>query len=441
MMSRRTTRTALVTVAVAGLASGCLSSGSDTGGGDGGGATAEGPGKSTVEVMYGFGQQQETAFQKDVEGFAAKNGFKVKFTKAGSWDTEIRARVAGGSPPDVGLFPQPGVMCDLARQNKVLTYDDETVNKTKETLVPGFVESGSCEGKVYGLPSAVSVKSLIWYDQPAFKAAGATPPETMDELLALTDKLRGEGKTPWCIAAESGQATGWPITDWIEDLVLREAGPENYDKWVKGELKFNSPEVKPAFEYFQKIAFTKGNVLGGTKAIVATNFQTGGNALFKQPPGCYLFKQATFIAGAGGFPDAVLKQLDTKVGVMAFPAKEAGNNPTLVAGDLAAAFNNDANTLKVRNFIASKDNGIEVAKAGYLSPHKTFDVSLYPNKTIQKIASEVLYTSTAARFDGSDLMPAKVGAGTFWTEPVKWLSGQQDLDATLEKIDASFPKR
>jgi len=222
--------------------------------------------------------------------------------------------------------------------------------------------------------------------------------------------------------------------------VLREAGPENYDNWVKGELKFNSPEVKPAFDYFEKIAFTKGNVLGGQKAIVSTNFQTGGNALFKNPPGCYLFKQATFIAGAGGFPDEVLSQLDTKVGVMAFPAKEAGNNPTLVGGDLAAAFNNDANTLKMRNFVASKDNGTEVAKAGYLSPHKTFDVSLYPNKTIQKIAGDVLYKSTAARFDGSDLMPAKVGAGTFWTETVKWIAGQEDQAQMLDKIDASFPK-
>jgi alpha-glucoside transport system substrate-binding protein len=440
MRGKRLARAVAVSGAVTVAVSGCLSSGDTGGGGGDGGATAEGPGKGTVEVMYGFSNVQETSFKKDLEKFASANGFKVKFTKAGSWDTEIRARVAGGSPPDVGLFPQPGVMCDLARQNKIQTYDDATVNTTKETLVPGFVESGSCEGKVYGLPSAVSVKSLIWYDQPAFKAVGATPPETMDELVALTDKLRNDGKTPWCIAAESGQATGWPITDWIEDLVLRTAGPENYDKWVKGELKFTSPEVKEAFDYFQKIAFTKGNVLGGTKAIVATNFQTGGNALFKQPPGCYLFKQATFVAGAGGFPDQVLKQLDTKVGVMAFPAKEAGNNPTLVAGDLAAAFNNDANTLKMRNFIASKENGIEVAKSGFLSPHKTFDVSLYPNETTKKIASEVLYTSTAARFDGSDLMPAKVGAGTFWTEPVKWLSGQQELDETLEKIDASFPK-
>ena len=178
-------------------------------------------------------------------------------------------------------------MCDLAKQKKVLAYDDATVSTAdSQTLVPGFVGAGTCpDGKVYGLPVGRQRQ------EPAVvRPAGlqgrrlhrADHPGRADR--AHRQDPRSQGKTPWCIAAESGQATGWPITDWIEDLVLRLAGPENYDKWVTGELKFNSPEIKPAFEYFQKIAFTDGNVLGGTKAIVATNFQTGGNALFEAAP-------------------------------------------------------------------------------------------------------------------------------------------------------------
>jgi alpha-glucoside transport system substrate-binding protein len=438
MLYRKAGLTALIGIAVAGLASGCLSSNSGAGPSAG---TASGPGKSTIEVMYGLGPDSEPAFKLDVEKWAKDNGITVKFTKAASWDTEIRTRVQGGNAPDVGLFPQPGLMCDLAKQKKLVPFDAATVTTNKETLVPGIVEAGTCaDGQVYGLPNEVSVKSVLWTDAPAFKAAGYTAPKTLDELLALTEKIKADGKTPWCIAAESGAATGWPITDWLEDLVLRFAGPENYDKWVKGELKNTSPEIKPAWEYFQKIAFGEGYVRGGTKSIVATNFQTGGNAMFTQPPGCFLFKQATFVANKGGFPDAVIAKLDTETGPLAFPAKTEGDLPVLIGGDLAAAFNNDANTLKLRNFIASKENGVEQAKAGAFSAHKTADVSLLPNKTLQTIASEVLYKATAARFDGSDLMPAKVGAGTFWTEPVKWLSGQQDLDTTLNNIDDSFPK-
>jgi alpha-glucoside transport system substrate-binding protein len=438
MLNRKAGLTALIGIAVAGLASGCLSSNSGSGPSAG---TASGPGKSTIEVMYGLGPDTEPGFKLDVEKWAKDNGITVKFTKAASWDTEIRTRVQGGNAPDVGLFPQPGLMCDLAKQKKLVPFDAGTVTTNKETLVPGIVEAGTCaDGQVYGLPNEVSVKSVLWTDAPAFKAAGYTAPKTLDELLALTEKIKADGKTPWCIAAESGAATGWPITDWLEDLVLRFAGPENYDKWVKGELKNTSPEIKPAWEYFQKIAFGEGYVRGGTKSIVATNFQTGGNAMFTQPPGCFLFKQATFVANKGGFPDAVIAKLDTETGPLAFPGKTEGDLPVLIGGDLVAAFNNDANTLKLRNFIASKENGVEQAKKGAFSAHKTSDVSLLPNKTLQTIASEVLYKATAARFDGSDLMPAKVGAGTFWTEPVKWLSGQQDLDTTLNNIDDSFPK-
>jgi alpha-glucoside transport system substrate-binding protein len=439
MINRRATITVMVGLGVAGLASGCLSSGS-TGNSSNGSASA-GPGKTTVSVMYGLGPDTEPGFKVDVKKWAAANGITVDFIKAGSWDTEIRTRVQGGNPPDVGLFPQPGLMCDLAKQNKLVPYDAATVATDKATLIPGVVEAGTCaDGKVYGLPNEVSVKSVLWTDAPAFKAAGYTAPKTLDELLALTAKIKADGKTPWCIAAESGAATGWPITDWIEDLVLRIAGPANYDKWVKGELKFNSPEIKPAFEYFQKIAFGPGYVRGGTQSIVATNFQTGGNALFAKPPGCFLFKQATFVANKGGFPDAVIAQLDTETGPLPFPPKTVGDNPVEIAGDIAAAFNNDPNTLKLRNFIASKENGTQQMKNGAFSPHKTADVSLLPNKTLQTIATEVLYKASVARFDGSDLMPAKVGAGSFWTEPVKWLSGQQDLNTTLNNIDASFPK-
>lgn len=440
MINRRATTTAIAALGVAGLASGCLSS-SPSENANSDGSAASGPGKTTISVMYGLGPDTEPGFKADVEKFAAANGITVEFIKAAAWDTEIRTRVSGGNPPDVGLFPQPGLMCDLAKQGELIPYDAATVATNKETLVPGVIEAGTCaDGKVYGLPNEVSVKSVLWTNAPAFKAAGYTAPTTLDELITLTDTIKADGTAPWCIAAESGGATGWPVTDWIEDLVLRFAGAENYDKWVTGELKNNSPEIRPAWEYFERIAFTDGNVRGGTKSIAATNFQTGGNAMFDEPAGCYLFKQATFIANKGGFPDTVIAELDTKTGPLPFPAKTVGDNAVLIGGDIAAAFNNDANTLKLRNFIASKENGTEQAKAGAFSPHTSADVTLLPNKTLQTVASEVLYKATVARFDGSDLMPAKVGAGTFWSEPIKWISGQQDLDTTLNNIDDSFPK-
>ena len=171
MINRRSTVTALVGIGVAGLAAGCLSS--NSGGSTSNGSAASGPGKSTIEVMYGLGPDTEPGFKADVSAWAAQNNITVKFTKSASWDTEIRTRVQGGNPPDVGLFPQPGLMCDLAKQKKLVPFDDATVKTDEATLVPGFVQAGTCaDGKVYGLPNEVSVKSILWTDAPAFKAAG-----------------------------------------------------------------------------------------------------------------------------------------------------------------------------------------------------------------------------------------------------------------------------
>ncbi len=139
MITRRAAGAAIAAAAVAGLASGCLSSSST--GGSGNGAAASGAGKSTVEVMYAFSNEQETAFQKDVNTYAKSIGVTVKFTKAGSWDTEINARVSGGTPRR-GPVPQPGLMCDLAKQDKLIPYDDATVATDKATLVNGFVDAG-----------------------------------------------------------------------------------------------------------------------------------------------------------------------------------------------------------------------------------------------------------------------------------------------------------
>jgi len=422
------------TVALATTA--CLSSGSSSEDSSGGEAATA---KKTVEIMYGFSNEQGTAFKTDVSRYAKTLGVTMKYSYVSSFDTLIRSRVQGNNAPDLAMFPQPGVLRTIAETGKMQPFEDATVAKLKETVVPGFIEGATFKGKTYGAPGNVSVKSLVWYDKPAFKAAGYTIPKTIDELNTLTDKIRTGGKTPWCIGVEAGTGTGWVITDWVEDLVLRYGGVETYDKWVAGETKFSDPVVKQAFEEFGKIALTPGNVLGGRKGIVSNPFITSGNPMFKKPPGCYLHRQATFIQGQGGFPDAVRAKLDTEVGVFPFPPAKVGEDPVLVAGDLIGSFTKDTNVTKIRDYIASAEFGKESAKAGFFSPHKNADVKLLPNNTLRQIA-KILYGATAARFDGSDVMPPKVGAGSFWRQPVAWVSGSQDLDATLKNIDASFPK-
>ena len=432
------TKAAATVGAVALLTSGCLSSGDSTSSDGGTGGTA----KKEVSIMFGFGGDQTQGFKDSLDPWAKTNGITIKYTQASSFDTLIRSAVAGNNAPDIALFPQPGLLKDLQKQGKLQPLDDVLdMTKLKASIVPGFLDAALVGGKYYGVPVSMNIKSLVFYNKPVFTAGGYTVPTTIDELIALTDKIKASGKTPWCIGLESGAATGWPGTDWIEELVLKQSGPDVYDKWVNHTVKFSDPPIKTAFDTYAKIALTEGNVLGGAKSIVSTGFQTAANPMFTSPPGCFLHKQGNFVTQKGFLSESVRSKIDTNLGVFPFPKGEF--DTVEGGGDVAALFTKgDANVTKVLKAITEDPTFGAVwagpSDRGFLSPHKDFDVSKYGNETVRSIA-KIAYTASGIRFDGSDSMPAKVGAGSFWKGMVAFTSGQQDVATTLKQIDESWP--
>ena len=438
MRGRTLTKATATAGAVALLTSGCLSSGSSTSSGDKSGGTA----KTTVTIMFGFGGDQTQGFKDSLEPWAKTNNIKINYIQASAFDTQIRSSVAGNNAPDIAFFPQPGLLKDLQKQGKLQPLDDVLdMTKLQASIVPGFLDAAAVDGKHYGVPVSMNIKSLVFYNKPAFTAAGYKVPTTIDELMALSDQIKASGTTPWCIGLESGAATGWPGTDWIEELVLKQAGPDVYDKWVNHTVKFEDPQIKAAFETYAKIALTKGNVFGGSKSIVSTAFGTAANPMFTKPPGCFLHKQGNFVTQKGFLDEAIRANIDTNLGVFPFPK---GQFDTVEGGgDIAALFTKgDSNVNKVLKAITEDPTFGAVwagpSDRGFISPHKDFDVSKYGNETTRSIA-KIAYTATGIRFDGSDSMPAKVGAGSFWKAMVAYTSGQQDLATTLKQIDDSWP--
>jgi alpha-glucoside transport system substrate-binding protein len=289
----------------------------------------------------------------------------------------------------------------------------------------------------------MAVKSLLWHPSPEFKEAGYEIPETHQELVELEDKIIADGKTPFCLGYESGQATGWVGTDWLEEYMLRTAGPEAYDKWVTHEIKFDSPEVKEAAEKYAEIAFKDKAVLGGREAILSTAFTDAGNPMFNDPPGCFMYRQGNFAAGL--FPDTVKADLAAHVDVAYYPPVEGGydGKPLLGGGDIASLFDDSKDSqaaVATLEFLASDEFGGPWAKAGgWLSPHKTFDEMQYADEITRRIAS-LAAEADVFRYDASDLMPAVVGAGTFWRGMSEWTSGEKELDQVLKEIDESWPE-
>jgi alpha-glucoside transport system substrate-binding protein len=194
------------------FASACLSE--EGGGGGGGGGEAE-AGDKQIEIMYGFGGDQSKGFEQGMAEFIQSSGINIKFTDASqSFDTLIRPRVQGNNPPDIALFPQPGLMLDFARQGKLQDLGGMlNMDSLRASLVPGILDTGTLEGKTYGVPMSMNVKSLVWYPKKAFEAKGYKTPTTIAELEALTNQIKADGTTPWCVGLESAAATGWVGTD------------------------------------------------------------------------------------------------------------------------------------------------------------------------------------------------------------------------------------
>lgn len=394
----------------------------------------------SVTIWSSLDQPVQDGLEKTLTEKAKAKGIKIKWQKVNNLNQLIMQKIQANDVPDIAFIPQPGVVGDIVKRKKAFALDD-VVDKSalESSMTPGTLDSGTVDGKLYGLLVSMNVKSLVFYPKKAFEAAGYKAPTTIDELNALTDQIKSDGNTPWCMGVESDTSTGWPATDWFEDLVMRYGGADEYNKWVKNETKFDSPVVKEAAAEFEKLMFTDGNVLGGRKAIASTNFGTAGNPMFDAKPGCFMYKQGSFITGF--FPKAINADLDANVGVFGFPPAEAGGeNPVLGGGDMATMLDDSKSTKDVMKLLSATDIGNEAAKtSSFISPHKDFDLANYPNDLTRQYA-KVAYDSTAFLFDGSDQMPGEVGAGTFWKDMTAWISGDESLDEALKNIDSSWPQ-
>lgn len=394
----------------------------------------------TVTIWMSVDQPVFDGLKKTMQEKAKAEGITVKMSKVTDINSIIMTKIQANDAPDIALIPQPGVVKTIVDRHKAFPLDDVVdMDALKSNMLPGALDAGTVDGKLYGLLTSANVKSLVFYNKKAWDKAGYPIPKSIDELNALTEQIKSDGGVPWCFGIESDTATGWPATDWFEELVMKYGGADQYNAWVSHDVKFDSSLVRQAAEEFQKLILTQGNTVGGGKAIASTNFGDADNPMWQDKPGCWMEKQGSFITAF--FPPEVVKNFDSEVGVFGFPPATAGEKaPVLGGGDMATLLNDSDSAKKAMKLLSETDIGDEAAKNGssFLSPHTDFDASLYTNP-LTKVASEVANQGSALLFDGSDQMPGEVGAGSFWKEVTKWITGQQDLDATLKNIDDSWP--
>lgn len=398
----------------------------------------------TLKIFGPWRGEDQAIFENVLAYFTAATGVKVDYSSSENYEQQIVIDTQAGSPPDVAILPQPGLIGDLVAKGFVKPLGDDDKAWLEQNYAAGdsWAALGTFKGPdgksaLYAFPYKADVKSLVWYSPDNFKDAGYTVPQTMEELKALTDKIVADGGTPWCIGLGSGGATGWPATDWVEDLMLRTQSPETYDKWVTHQIPFDDPAVLGAIDEFGYFAKNEKYVAGGVGAVATTDFRDSPDGLFSSPPQCYLHRQASFIPTF--FPDGV------KVGEDAdffyFPAYADKNlgKPVLGAGTLAfITKDSDAARAFIKFLETPIAHEVYMAQGGFVTPLKSVNPDLYANGALKK-QGEILTNATTFRFDGSDLMPGAVGAGSFWTGMVDYVGGKSAAEVA-KAIDASWPK-
>ena len=308
---------------------------------------------------------------------------------------------------------------------------------TSNDFIAGWDGYSTVDGTIYGIPGRSNIKSMVWYSPSAFADAGYEVPTTLEDMKALSDKIVEDGGTPWCVGAESGVATGWVLTDWMEDFMLRINGEDVYDQWVNHEIPFNDPKVAAVAdavgEYVKNPDYLGGE--NAVKAIATTKFQDGGLPIVTGD--CYMHRQASFYNGL--WPEGTTVAPDGDVYFFYLPSPADGPKYLLGAGDIYAAGTDKPETFDVLRYTGSSDYQLFMINSrNELSPRTDIDTAAIEDEFTRAIA-ELQLGADVFRFDGSDQMPGAVGSGTFWTEITAWVIGSEDTKTMLDNIEASWP--
>ena len=382
----------------------------------------------TVEVLGSWTGEELAAFRAALAPWEERTGVSVDYSSTRDLTGVLQRRIAAGSPPDLAGLAGPAQMRELARSGALKDLGDVLdLGAYRSEVAPTFIELGTVDGRLVGIFLRSTVKGLVWYDPVVFQLG---TPHTWDELQRMAAQARDRATSEWCVGLASLESSGWPGTDLVEQFLLRQGGPDAYDEWVAGDLRWTSNEVRRAFEsYGQMVA--EGSVHDGVLGALRTDFGTAGAPLFSDPPGCLFLVQGSFMpaffeeAGQVGGEDYDF-----------FPFPElspAYGGAVIGAGDLFGLVTDNAAAQDLMRYLVSSEaQSLWVQQGGSLSVNAR--VVDYPDPISQR-AAELLTGADLFRFDASDLMPAAMNAA-FYQAVLDYTTDQSRLNSILAQLDA-----
>ena len=334
-------------------------------------------------------------------------------------DTKVQA----GTPPDVSFWN----VAQLVQYEDILKPMD-MLGVNAENYAAFFKDPGTVNGKWLGLPVKADIKTIIWYSPAVFTAKGYVVPTTWDELDALVEQMVANGDVPWSMGMESGDATGWIGTDFVQDIILVQQGPQYVLDLESGVVAYNDAGVKEAWEAYGKWATDPLYTVGGAQGTLSTSFLDAIYKVFSDPPEAMMVKQSGFAGGevAKQYPDL---EYGTDYDFFAVPGAQGLQG----GADWLMAFNDSAAVKALIAYLSSNEGGANWAKASFdLSPNKGAAGNYVDASLIKK--GDALANTSGFTPDIGDTIPGGFGSAEF-TALSNYVNGQ-DIDTLLDSLAA-----
>jgi alpha-glucoside transport system substrate-binding protein len=360
----------------------------------------------------------------------------VKYKPVGdSLPTVLATAVAGGKPPDMADIAQPGTVAQFAKQGKLkpITYAKSVIAKN---FAPAWQSLGTYSGKLYALVFKAANKSVVWYNVPAFNAAGVKPPKTFSQLLSAAKVLKSSGTPAYSI----GGADGWTLTDMFENIYLRTFGAAKYNALSAHKIKWTDPSVKTALTTMGKIVGDTGNLAGGTSGALQYGFNDSVTNAFAQPPKAAMVFEADFVGGV--ITSSTKAKAKTGFNTFTWPAITPGANASGVeiGGDLFVTFRDTPAIRAFVRYLATAPAAEAWAKqGGFGTGNKNVPASIYPD-AITKATEAPIGTAKSVVFDMSDNQPPAFGATTGqgeWGLFQDFLKKPSDVSGIQKKLETA----
>jgi alpha-glucoside transport system substrate-binding protein len=394
---------------------------------------------TTVTMFGSILSPESDSLNKSWAQFEQCTGITIKYTGSNDFESQLPVQVQGGTPPDLAIIPQPGLLQQMVSTGAVKKPPAGVVANEDKYWNAAWKQYGTVNGTFYAAPQSANMKSLVWYSPKMFQQAGYQVPTTWADLMSLSDKIAAAGKgNAWCGGIGSGTATGWPATDWVEEVVLGKEGGQVYDDWVSHKVKFSDPQIEDAMNVVQNWMLNPKYV-GNVKSIATTTFQNAGLPILQGK--CWMLQQASFYEAQ--WPKGTTVAPDGDVFAFKLPPVDPSVTSDEVegGGEFTTAFSDKPEVQAVQTYLSSPqwaDSRIKV-EPGWVSANEGVDQSLYTDP-IDQLSAKYLTDPTATfRFDASDLMPSAVGSGKEWSEMTAWFAQGLSVDTVAKAIDAAWP--